>query len=201
MTTVNQPATESETLPIIDFVSPLPGFPNRRRFVLVSIHDADLLFSLACLDAPNLRFLVAPPGPFFPEYAPEVDDETLAALGTTDPADLLLLLVVSAGEEAAAATVNLMAPIVIDQRTRRAVQLVLGGTSLPIREPLLMPRSPAPAAPPRVGAAVPAAPAAPSSPRSAAPARPTPAIMARRPGASTRRVVPYSSVIDQQSGS
>jgi flagellar assembly factor FliW len=129
---------ESENLPVIEFVAPMPGFPGDRRFVLVSVHDAGLLYSLTCLDTVGLRFLVAPPAPFFPEYAPEVDDETLRLLGNNDPADLLLLLVVSTQGAAASATVNLMAPIVIDQGTRRAVQLVLAGADLSVRQPLLL---------------------------------------------------------------
>ncbi len=134
-------AADAGSLPVIEFVAPIPGFPGARRFVLVRIDDGALLYSLTCLDPPGLRFLVAPPAPFFPEYAPEIDDETLQALGTADPADLLLLLVVSTGESAGEATVNLMAPIVLDQRHRRAVQLVLNGQGLPVREPLLVRRS------------------------------------------------------------
>jgi flagellar assembly factor FliW len=139
LTQQSAPASpESETVPVIEFVAPMPGFPDDRRFVLVSVHDAGLLYSLAGLDSTGLRFLVAPPAPFFPDYAPEVDDETLRALGTSDPADLLVLLVVSTREAAQSATVNLMAPIVIDQRTRRAVQLVLPGADLAVRQPLLL---------------------------------------------------------------
>ncbi|MBN1172011.1 MAG: flagellar assembly protein FliW [Micromonosporaceae bacterium] len=132
---------EAGTLPVIDFVAPLPGFPEDLRFVLVQVHEEGLLYALTSLDSEGLRFLVAPPAPFFPDYAPEVDEETLAALGTADPADLLTLLVISAGESAREATANLLAPIVFDQSTRRATQLVLAGSGLPVREPLLVPRA------------------------------------------------------------
>jgi flagellar assembly factor FliW len=132
-------APEAESLPVIDLVAPLPGFPDDRRFVLVQVNDAGLLYAFTSLDSPTLRFLVAPPAPFFPDYAPEVDDEALAALGTTDPADLLLLLVISPGASAGDATVNLMAPIVLDQRAGRGLQIVLNGSGLPVRQPLLVP--------------------------------------------------------------
>lgn len=143
MTAATEPATETgtEQLPVITFVAPMPGFPDDRRFVLVRVDDSGLLYSLRSLDSSALRFLVAPPTPFFPDYAPEVDDETLAELGSADPvdpADLLLLVVVSAGETAKDATVNLMAPIVVDQRHRRAAQFVLSGSGLPVHQPLLV---------------------------------------------------------------
>ena len=123
--------------PVLDFVAPLPGFPTQRRFVLVERDDAGLLYSLTSIDAPELRFLVVPPAPFFPDYSVEVDDESLVALGLPDAEDLLVLLVLTAGETPAETTANLMAPIVVAQSSRRAVQLVLGGSGLPVRAPLL----------------------------------------------------------------
>lgn len=131
------------SVPVITFVAPMPGFPDDHRFVLVEVDGSGLLYSLRSLDSPALRFLVTPSAPFFPEYAPEIDDETLAALGTSDPADLLVLLVVRAGDAPREATANLMAPVVVDQRHRRGVQLVLSGSGLPVRAPLLVTRAPA----------------------------------------------------------
>jgi flagellar assembly factor FliW len=129
---------ETGKLPVLEFVAPMPGFPAQRQFVLVQMDDAGLLYSLTSFDAPELRFLVVPPAPFFPDYAVEVDDESLVALGLPDAEDLLILLVLTAGETPAETTANLMAPIVVSQSSRRAVQLVLGGSGLPVRAPLLV---------------------------------------------------------------
>ena len=128
---------ETGDLPVLEFVAPLPGFPTQRRFVLVERDDSGLLYSLTSIDAPELRFLVVPPAPFFPEYSVDVDDESLVALGLPEADDLLVLLVLTAGETPAQTTANLMAPIVVARSNRRAVQLVLGGSNLPVRAPLL----------------------------------------------------------------
>jgi flagellar assembly factor FliW len=128
---------EATTVPVIEFVAPMPGFPTDVRFVLVRVDESGLLFALTSVDSPGLRFLVVPPAPFFPEYEPEIDDETVVALGTVDPANLLVLLVVTTGDAPGAATANLMAPIVLDQVSRRAVQLVLGGSGHPVRAELM----------------------------------------------------------------
>lgn len=125
-------------LPVIEFVAPMPGFPNDRHFVLLRLDDSGLLFALTSVDDRRLRFLVVPPGPFFPDYAPEIDDESLTALGVRDDKDLLILLVVTTSGSARESTVNLMAPIVLHQPSRRAVQLILTGSGLPMRAPLLM---------------------------------------------------------------
>jgi flagellar assembly factor FliW len=124
--------TETVDLPVIEFVTPMPGFPELRRFVLVRMDDAGVLYALTSVDVPELRFLVAPPAPFFPDYAVDVDDEALTALGSPDPDELLVLLVINPGD----ASANLMAPILVAQGSRRAAQLILSRTGLPVRAPL-----------------------------------------------------------------
>jgi flagellar assembly factor FliW len=132
-------AAEAVNVPVIDFVAPMPGFPGNRRFVLVRLTEEGVLFALTAVDDPDLRFLVVPPGPFFPDYAPEIDDESLTALGASaqDAGSLLVLLVVTTGDTAGSSTANLMAPIVMHEENRTAVQLVLGGVGLPVRAVLM----------------------------------------------------------------
>jgi flagellar assembly factor FliW len=125
-----------EALPTIEFVAPMPGFPDHRRFYLVSIDDSGLVYSLTSADDPQLRFLVIPPTPFFPDYTPEISDEALAALGVDEAERILLLLVVTAGETLQETTANLMGPIVVDKESRRAVQTVLAGSGFPVRAAL-----------------------------------------------------------------
>jgi flagellar assembly factor FliW len=130
-------AVDTTELPVLEFVAPMPGFAEQRRFVLVRVGEEGMLFALTSVELPGLRFLVVPPAPFFPEYEPEIDDEALAALGPNEVDDLLVLLVINTGDAPNEASANLMAPIVLSQQTRRAVQLVLTGSGLPVRAPLL----------------------------------------------------------------
>ena len=118
-------------MPIIDMVVPMAGFPAHRQFVLVRLNDEGLLYAFTSIDDPELRFLVAPPEPFFPDYAPEIENEVFAALNTKDPDRLLLMVVITAGQHET--TANLLAPIIVDRDTRRAVQVVLNGSDMPVR--------------------------------------------------------------------
>jgi flagellar assembly factor FliW len=131
---------DGHELPVIEFVRPIPGFPDHHRFVLTRVaDDNDVLFVLRAIDPPAVRFLVVAPAPFFPDYAPEIDDDTLTLLDVRDADEaerLLVLLVVSVGTDDGAATANLLAPILVDQVSRRAVQAVLTGDGLPLRAPL-----------------------------------------------------------------
>jgi len=123
-------------LPTIDFSTPIPGFPDHRRFILVRSTEDDPVYTLCSVDEPQLRFIVVPPAPFFPDYAPEIGDQVLEQLAATEPNDLLVLLVVTVGDSPAQATANLLAPLVVNQTNRRAAQVILA-QDLPIRAPLM----------------------------------------------------------------
>ncbi len=113
----------------------IAGFAGAERFALVEVSETSPLFRLSSLDQPGLDFLVVPPAVFFPDYAPEIDDASAARLALTDAEDALLLVILTVGADIAAATANLMAPVVINARTRQAAQVVVEDT-YPLRAPL-----------------------------------------------------------------
>jgi flagellar assembly factor FliW len=127
--------TDGVELPALTFVGPVAGFPQHRAFVLTEIDPASMVCALRSLDDPDVRFLVLPPGPLFPEYAPEISDDWAETLELSQADDALVLVIVNPGTSIADATVNLMAPIVINTSTLRAAQVVLAD-DLPLRAPL-----------------------------------------------------------------
>jgi flagellar assembly factor FliW len=129
---IGAPMTDTElTMPTINMAVPMPGFPAHREFVLVRLNDEGLLYAFTSVDDPGLRFLVAPPEPFFPDYAPEIENEVFAALNTKDPDRLLVMVVITAGVNET--TANLLAPIIVDRDSRRAMQVVLSDGKMPVR--------------------------------------------------------------------
>jgi flagellar assembly factor FliW len=124
-------------IPVLELVEPFPGFPAHRRFALVRLDDDGLLCALRSLDDPALRFLVVPPAAFFDDYAPEINDEAARALGIDSADDVLPLVMVNPGESAQSATVNLLAPVLVNTRTRRAGQVLLDDARLSLRAPLV----------------------------------------------------------------
>jgi len=130
--TIEDTVTDSALdMPVLDMALPMPGFPAHRQFVLVRLNDDGLLYAFTSVEDPELRFLVAPPEPFFPDYAPEIERETFAALNTRDPDRLLVMVVITAGVNET--TANLLAPIIVDRDSRRAMQIVLTGSGMPVR--------------------------------------------------------------------
>ena len=129
--------TDDADLPVIEMVRPMPGFPDRRRFALVRLDPAGDLCSMTSLDEPGLRFLVVPPARFFPDYAPEVEDDVLADLEIGSEEDVLVLVVLNAGTSLAETTANLAAPVLVNTATRRGGQIVLDEPGLPLAAPLI----------------------------------------------------------------
>lgn len=119
----------------VQLVHPLPGLPHLTRYRLTALEDTGVLFTLQAVGS-DVQLLLAAPWAFFPDYAPVLSDEDVDLLGLTSAADALLFVVLTTGETAAGSTANLLAPIVVNQRDHRAVQVLLTGSELPVRAPL-----------------------------------------------------------------
>lgn len=123
-------------VPELAFPLGLPGFPGPRRFALLRWGSDGPWSVLVDLDDADVRFLVVPPGVFFPDYQAVLDDALVAAIGLEDPSDCLLLVIVSFPAGGGPGTANLLGPVAISTRTLRGVQAVLSDTRLSTRTPL-----------------------------------------------------------------
>lgn len=101
---------------------PLPGFPNRSRFVIMEHAEASELAWLVSIEDPDLAFVVASPWGFFPNYDPPLEREHLAALGIEKREEVELLSIVTLSGKAI--FLNLAAPLVINVTSRRGIQVV-----------------------------------------------------------------------------
>ena len=126
-----------QEIPVIELVSPMPGFPGLTEFALVQLDPEGHLCALRSLQDPEVRFLVVPPAEFFPAYEPELDDESVRTLGIVAVEDVLLMLVLNPGPSLASTTANLVAPLVINLVNRRARQVILEDPALSVAVPLV----------------------------------------------------------------
>jgi flagellar assembly factor FliW len=139
--TLPAPARTSAAIPapvqVLSLAEPLPGFPGYRDYVLVPAEDGGRLFWLQSVAPDGPRFLAVPAAAYFPDYAPALPGAVYAELGLAHPAEarLYCLVTVPAGD-VAAATANLRAPVVVNEATHRARQVVLLDATHPIRRPL-----------------------------------------------------------------
>ena len=122
----------------IQFIMPIPGFPDARAFQLEPIEgQGGVLSILHSGDQEGLEFVVALPEAFFPDYAPELDDTTAERLGLESAEDAVVLVILTVAERIEQTTANLMAPVVINRHTGEAVQALLVTSGYDIRTPLV----------------------------------------------------------------
>jgi len=110
---------------ILHFPEGLHGFPELKRGCLVLYSRTPGLRWLQSVDDPSLAFLTIEPHFIFPDYEAELPDSDSLALGLTEADQAAILTLVTISEDGSAITTNLLAPIVINIRTRCARQVIL----------------------------------------------------------------------------
>lgn len=114
---------------IIEFPGGIVGFPDLNKFAIV--HDSEKtdgssLSFLLSLDEPAFAMPVMDPHIVKPDYNPMVEDDLLIPLGELTPEDTIVLVTVTVPRgEIEKMTVNLMAPVIINAKTRKGAQVIL----------------------------------------------------------------------------
>ena len=127
---------------VLHFPEGLIGFRDARRFVLLEPTRPGSPFRcLVSLDVPELSFVVCDPTVLWPGYAADLPRPASGA-----PEDQAALVIVTVPQNATEMTANLMAPLVLDSRTRSGRQVVLDTGRYSTRHHLL-PRADAPPSP------------------------------------------------------
>jgi flagellar assembly factor FliW len=113
---------------IITFPSGILGFPDFRRYALVSGGSSGVYW-LQSIDNPMLVFVMVDPFAIAPNYSADIPDADARALGAAEASDLALLAIVTlprvAGERP---TANLQGPVAVNFATRLAKQVITGDT-------------------------------------------------------------------------
>ncbi|MCR5525772.1 MAG: flagellar assembly protein FliW [Lachnospiraceae bacterium] len=123
---------------IITFPKGIVGFPNMTKFALMydsEKSDGKSLQFLVSLDEPEFSLPVLDPKIVSPDYDPVVEDELIMPLGGFEEG-ALVLVTVAVPHDLTKMTVNLMAPIIIDIKTRNAAQIILNDDSYQIKFPI-----------------------------------------------------------------
>ncbi|HLQ32302.1 MAG TPA: flagellar assembly protein FliW [Chloroflexota bacterium] len=135
MITFSKEATEKiavDSRQIVTFNSGLIGLPQLKVFALIEDEESLPIRLLQCVSTPEFVFIVINPFTIYPNYDVEISDEDAAELGVASAADVLVLAIVTVPEDIRFVTANLLSPIVINMRNKRAKQILLSDTDYPI---------------------------------------------------------------------
>jgi|YelNatPaOPRAMG01_1025707.scaffolds.fasta_scaffold156502_1 flagellar assembly factor FliW len=126
---------------VIEFPRGLPGFADEKQFVVIEQPETKPLVFLQSLRRAELCFLTVPVLALYPDYQLSICDEDLQLLGfpaNHEPcigAEIVCLGIISLSKDRPP-TINLLAPVIINWRLGRAVQVVQSETCYSHEHPL-----------------------------------------------------------------
>jgi len=122
---------------IITFPTGLPGLPAEwTEFELAAVAQDSTFFFLQSRQNENTGFILVDPFNFVPDYEFDLPEENARALGINTQKEVAVFCIVNAARGLTGATVNLLAPVVINTVTGAARQVVLVDRRYAIRHPL-----------------------------------------------------------------
>lgn len=121
---------------ILDFPNGIIGFEDYKKYAI--IYDIDdesesKISWLQSIEEPALALPVVDPLAIVAEYSPTIEDELLKPLGNPADEDLLCLLVMTVPSDMTKVTANLKAPVIINSKTNKGVQLIVDNADYPVK--------------------------------------------------------------------
>lgn len=122
----------------ITFANGLPGFDDVHRFVLLESNDAESPFKwLQSIDQPQLAFAIVNPFMLKPDYDFEISDEVQKELSIEKEEDLSIFVIIIVPEDITKISMNLKAPLVINVKNRKGMQIILDTDKYNVRHYIL----------------------------------------------------------------
>jgi flagellar assembly factor FliW len=121
---------------VLEFPWGLPGFARLRHWLALTLPTQANFVWLQSLDDPAVAIPTCDPWMVFESYEPKLPGYAIAALDIANPSDFTMLCVVVAADGGQEMTMNLLAPIVVNLRSRRARQIMLETSGYSVKEPM-----------------------------------------------------------------
>lgn len=122
---------------IFRFESGLPGFELLREFVLINVAQDFDIKMLQSLERREVSFLVSSPFLFYPDYEFELPEPVQQELRVESEEGLIIFGILTVPNELASATINLLAPVILNRHSGLGKQYILRSNEYNSRHPLL----------------------------------------------------------------
>lgn len=113
------------------------GFSEYHKFTI--IHENDIFCWLQSIEDKDIVLPMICTPLVFPDYAPEVNDEMILRIGDLKEEDLLLYTIIVVPTDIEKMTTNLKAPIIINTKTKKGIQVILDSDKYEIKHNLYEP--------------------------------------------------------------
>lgn len=108
----------------LHFLEGLAGFENFTEYELKALEGTPF-YSMVSKENEEIGFILTLPWHFVQHYEADIPDEICQSLGIQSPEEAELLALVTVREPIEQSTMNLAAPLLIQHRTKNALQVIL----------------------------------------------------------------------------
>lgn len=122
---------------IITFKEGVPGFPQIRSFVVLELDEIKPFLYLQALDDPPITLFVINPFLVDRTYEFHLSENDMADVNSKNSSELAVYAVATIPENPNEATLNFMAPIVINEKERCGKQVILHDSKYSVKHPLM----------------------------------------------------------------
>lgn len=122
---------------IIHFPKGIPAFEEETEFVIIPLAEKSPFIILQSVNTPTVGFMAGYPYDFKADYEFDLEPSIQQQLEIESPEDVLVYGILTLKETLLQSTMNLLAPIVINAKTKVGRQIVLvENDAHPLRYPL-----------------------------------------------------------------
>lgn len=123
---------------IIHFEHGIPGFPNEKEFCIIPLADTPFLV-MQSMKTTNVAFIIMDPFQTFPDYEFDLSDEVLEGLNIQQANDIATFVILTIQEPFEKTTANLQAPIILNQKNKKAKQYILNRSPYTTKHLIIQP--------------------------------------------------------------
>jgi flagellar assembly factor FliW len=123
---------------IITFEKGIPGFEDKKSFIVIPYDNQSPFFILQSTNDSDLAFVTVDVFTSHSDYSYDLSKNELESLRVSNSGDVLTLGIVTVKEEFKESTVNLAAPVVINIKEKLGKQIILVDSDLDVRTPLFV---------------------------------------------------------------
>lgn len=122
----------------IYFEQGILGFEDIHSFYLLDFPEGDApFFWLQSEDFPEIAFILISPDAIIPDYKLVADAKEYESIDITNDNEILVFSIVTIYDNPENSTVNMLGPIVINKRNKKARQMISLNDKYTVRHPLI----------------------------------------------------------------
>lgn len=125
-----------EAADIINFNKGIPGFEGLKKFILFNIEENEAFSILHSIEDETIGLVVTSPFLFKKDYEFKLNDNVVSRLEIENEQEVLVYNIVTLNSDINKITINLKAPVIINNRLNLGEQIIVDDDRFSIKEKL-----------------------------------------------------------------